>query len=354
MAAERSVVIFGAGAVGGYLGGRLGRVKEGPAITLIGRPPMLEAVRECGLVLRERDSESVTHPAVAVSGESALEGRDGAYDLVILTVRAYDVAASLPDVRALMGDSGLVLAMQNGVGSEEELAEALGRDRVLAGTLTVSAGIEEPGIVTRYSRGGGVAMSTMDGSAVPAWIVEMFRAAILPAEIVEDYRSLRWSKLLLNMLGAATTAILDVDVATMLRDRSLFRIEQLAFREAGRVMDAEGIRTVSLPGYSVPLARLAMRLPTTLARGLAGPRLVRSRGGRSPTMRADLARGRSEVGYLNGAVVRTARRIGIGAPVNAALTAVLEELVRGPERRAEFRGRADVLTRYMKKCGVGV
>jgi 2-dehydropantoate 2-reductase len=349
MAAERSIVVFGAGAVGGFLGGKLAGVPEGqqPWITLIGRPRVVEAVCAHGLILREQGLNSATRPQAASSARSA-----GKCDLVILAVRAFDVATSIPDVRTLIGESGLVLAMQNGVGSEEELAEALGRERMLAGTLTVSVGMEEPGVVTRYSRPGGVALSSMDGSAVPAWVVELFSASSLPTQLVADYRSLRWSKLLLNMLGAAVTAILDVNTSEVVRNPSLFRIEQLACREAGRVMDGQGIGTVNLPGYPVPLVRLLMRLPRSLAQRILGPRMAGARGGRAPTMRADLARGRSEVAYLNGAVVRAAERLGMETPVNAALTALVEQLVLHPERRAEFRAKPEALVSFIANRGV--
>jgi 2-dehydropantoate 2-reductase len=171
---------------------------------------------------------------------------------------------------------------------------------------------------------------------------------------VVDYRSLRWSKLLLNMLGAATSAILDMDMAELAANPDLFRLEQLAIREAGRVMDARKIRTVSLPGYPVPLLRLAMRWPRLLAQRAVARRLAGARRGRSPTARADIERGRSEIPFLNGAVAAAAGRLGLRAPVNAALTELVEELLIHPELRAQFRGRPERLLEYMRGRGVRV
>ena len=349
MAPERSIVVYGAGAVGGYLGGKLAGGASGAGVTLVGRAGVVEAVQRHGLILQDGQTELVAHPA-AVSTSAGLPP----CDLVILTVRAYDVASSIPDVRALLGETGLVLAMQNGVGSEELLAEALGRERVLPGTLTVSAGMEEPGIITRYSRQGGVALSSMDSAPIPPWIATALEASGLTVVAVGDYRSVRWSKLLLNMLGAATTAILDVDMTALMAQASLFRLEQLAMREAGRVMDALRIQTVALPGYQVPLLRLIMRLPRPLAQQALGPRIAGARGGRAPTMRADVTRGRSEAGFLNGAVAQAAARLGRPAPVNAALTELIEEVTRDPERRAAFRGRPEALLGFMAERGIRV
>jgi 2-dehydropantoate 2-reductase len=300
-------------------------------------------------MLRESGRETVTRPD-AVTSVAGL----APFDLVLLSVRTFDVAAALPDVARVVGRSGVLLALQNGVGTEEEIARFLGRDRILAGTLTVRPGVDEPGLVTRYSTSGGVALSTLDGRPVPHWVVEAFASTGLPASAVADYRSLRWSKLLLNMLGAASTAILDIDMPDLVRDGALFRLEQLAFREAGRVVDALGARTVSLPGYPVPLARLAMRLPRPLAQPLIGPRLAGARGGQPPGMKADLQRGRTEIETLNGAVVREAARLRIPAPVNAALTELTLDLTAHGERRAAFRRNPDALLAYARARGARV
>ncbi len=350
---KRSIVVFGAGAVGGYLGAKLGA--GAPAtldLTLLGRARTAQAIAEHGLLLHELDHDQVTQPRTVTS----VEGLPPC-DLVLLTVRTYDVAGSIDDVRALLGQHGLVLALQNGVGSEEELAQALGRHRVLPGTLTVSAGMEQPGSITRYSKAGGIALSTMDGRLVPPWVVELLSATELPTTTVADYRSLRWSKLLLNMLGAATSAVLDVDIGRIMNDRQLFRIEQLAFREATRVMRAEGIGAVELPGYAVPQARLAMRLPRSLAQATLGRRIAKARDGRSPSMRADMMRGKTEVEAFNGAVVRAGQQHHVPTPVNAALTDLVLDLAAHPEhsdRREQFRGHPEALVAFMGSCGVKV
>lgn len=336
MGTERHIVVYGAGAVGCYLGGKLA---EQPfnRVTLLGRPRLQEAVRDRGLFLREDDT-------VRMPGVSAVTAADSLppADLVLLTVRTYDVAAAIPDLVRLLGEGGLLVALQNGVGTEEELA-VLGRERVIVGTLTASVGMSEPGCVSRYSRGGGVALAAMNGGAVPPWVVDLFRITGLPTITIQDYRSLRWSKLLLNMLGAAQSAILDINFDLLVANPDLFRVERCALREAGAVMDAIGIHTVALPGYPVPLVRSIMRLPSRLAQCLLAPRLVRSRGGRSPTMRTDMARGKTEVGALNGAVVQAATAAGVRAPVNAALAALTEDLAGHPERRAAFRSNPEQL-----------
>src|SRR5689334_15110226 len=109
----RSVAVLGAGAVGSYLGGKLSTFPD-VQVTLIGRPPVVEAVSANGLVIREDGAEHVSHPDVALSASEVAP-----CDLVLLTVRTYDVEAAIPELPALMGERGLVVAFENGVGTEE-------------------------------------------------------------------------------------------------------------------------------------------------------------------------------------------------------------------------------------------
>jgi 2-dehydropantoate 2-reductase len=342
MAPEERLAVYGAGAVGGYLGGKLSGTGVAE-VTLIGRPRMVAVVAEHGLILREQGGDEVSRPR-AVDSAQGLEP----FDAVLLTVRTYDVAASIPDLRALLGPEGILLAFQNGVGTEEILAEVLGPERVFPCTLTVSVGMEEPGIVTGYSRSGGIALSSMSDHPVPEWIVRTFIATGLPTAVIPDYRSLRWSKLLLNMLAAPTSAILDMDITQLLSDPSVFRVERGAFLEAARVMDAARIKPVSLPGYPVPLARLAMRLPAPMAQRTLGRRIASARSGRSPGMRGDLNRGKSEIADFNGAIAREGDRLAVPTPVNRALTNLLQDLAAYPERREEYRGNPEALTTYVE------
>jgi 2-dehydropantoate 2-reductase len=343
MAPERRVAVYGAGAVGGYLGGKLARTGL-VDVTLIARPRIVCAIAERGLVIHDLNGEELSRPRAVESVEDVRP-----VDAALLTVRTYDVGASIPDLRRLLGDRGILLALQNGVGTDEVLAESLGRERVFPCTLTVSAGMEEPGVITRYGRSGGIALSSMDGRAVPEWVVRVFEATGLPTVIVRDYRSLRWSKLLLNMLAAPASAILDMDIDQLMCDPHIFRLERRAFLEASAVMQAAGIRAVSLPGYPVPLARLAMGLPASLAQRTLGRRIAGARSGRSPGMRADMKRGKSEIDCFNGAIAREGDRLGVPTPANHALTELTEKLAAHPDGRIAFRGRPDALVAYLER-----
>src|SRR4051794_9774663 len=100
MAPERSIVVFGAGAVGGYLGGKLSSAPGAtPRLTLIGRPPLVEAVERNGLIVREQHGDSVSHPTIVTTAADLPR-----CDLLLLTVRTYDIDTAIRDIRdRLMG-----------------------------------------------------------------------------------------------------------------------------------------------------------------------------------------------------------------------------------------------------------
>lgn len=339
-------LIYGAGAVGGYLGALLSMYSPTTPLTLLARPRFAAEVSAHGLRLHNGDAFLTSRPQVITSTADA-----GLYNLIILTVRAFDVAPSIGNLQRLLAPEGVVVAMQNGVGTEETLANALGRARVIAGTLTVSTGMQNAGTIVRHSTSGGLALASMHDEPPAAWVQALFAATGLPLDIISDYRRLRWSKLLLNMLGAATSAVLDIDMATLVRHPDLFRAEQLAFREAVHAMRAQGIAVVGLPSYPVPLVRAIMRLPRAPAQQLLAPRLAASRGGRAPKMREDMHRGRSEIRWLNGAVAQATAAKQLQSPVNSALTELVLHLTDDPTLQESFRGRPDMLIDYLRKHG---
>jgi 2-dehydropantoate 2-reductase len=147
-----------------------------------------------------------------------------------------------------------------------------------------------------------------------------------------DYRALKWSKALLNMLGNATPAILDMSIKAVYADRRLAALERQAFLEALTVMQRRGITPVNLPAYPAKRLSMAMRwLPPPILFPLLRRSIAGGRGGKLPSLHADLQRGRthSEGKYLYGAIAHAAREEGQSAPVNTALWQVLHGIASG-------------------------
>ena len=335
----RRLCVFGAGAVGTYLGGLL--ELGGNDVTLVGRSKILDPMRAAGVHIRDPGgTERIARPEL-ITDPGAIGSK---FDTIILTVKAYSVAECLPALASLLSDGGVILAFQNGVGSDRLLVSTFGRERIIASTLTVSVGIDESDVVQRYSDRGGLAWSPFDAEVDASCIHDFLASSGLPVTRVRGADSLRWSKLLLNAVGSAQCAVLQTDLASIVANLELFRIEQMAMREAIDATGVARIRLVNLPGYSVRLVSQVCRLPVRLARQLMGRSMGRGRGGKPPTLRADVARGGpNEIRYLNGATVALGRLVGVETPVNKRLTGLVEDVTDDGDAKLRFAHNPELL-----------
>ena len=135
--------------------------------------------------------------------------------------------------------------------------------------------------------------------------------------------------MLTNLVENATSAILDMSPAEIFARDDLYDFEMRMLRETLAVMDAKKINLVNLPGTPVKALALAAKGPLWL-RPLAAKKLGGGRGGKMPSFHIDLhsGRGKSEVDYLNGAVVRAGKRAGVPTLVNQVLNETLLAMTR--------------------------
>ncbi len=342
------VLVIGAGAIGCLVGGRL--AAAGSDVTLVVREWLADTIANSGLRLNI-GGETIYVPeigAVTTVKEAVFEF--GPFDLAIFTMKSYDTLAGIRHLAKAISRPFPVMSLQNGVGNEQLLSEAFGPEQVIAGVITTPAEMPVPGVVRASN--GAVGLATLDPEMPLNSVATAFRAAEFETRVYDDWRGLKWSKLLLNMLGNATSAILDWPPAQVFRDPRLFDLEWRAWHEALAVMRADGIEVVSLPGYPLPrVVQLVRLLPRPLLRFVAQRVIAGGRGGKMPSLHMDLARGKaeSEVTVLNGAVVQAGQRLGIPTPVNAALLATLTDIAQGKADWDTFRGRPDRLVAIVEE-----
>ena len=341
------LLIIGAGAVGCFLGAKLGLA--GHRVTLVGREHLSEAVARHGLVLVDSmGSRTVPGIAAVTDLSMAPAGSPENFDLALLTVKAYDTATVAQEIAACpwMNDVRVpILTFQNGVGNEELLANLLGGDRVLSAAIDTPVSMPSPGIVQVHRERYEIGLAAVQAETVLERVCQMLRGAGFSVHVFDDHRSMKWTKLLMNMLANASSAILDWNPAQLMADPIAARLEAEAWQEALAVMAAHRIRPVNLAGYPFPLiASLARRLPAAWLSRLLRLFVSGGRGDKLPSLNLALAGGRrSEVAWLNGAVVEYGRALSIETPVNAVLTDELMRLSLGTDRRERFKGRPDLL-----------
>ncbi|MFP5416956.1 MAG: ketopantoate reductase family protein [Actinomycetes bacterium] len=333
-------LFLGAGAIGTYIGGSL--AASGHEVAFIEQAGPAASIAARGLTLHVGGRTKVVRDvALFTDPGEALDA--GPWDVGVFALKSFDTDAAVDGLVATGRPVPTILSLQNGVDNEATIAAKLGADRVVAGTVTTS--IAKPGVgevVEEKHRGVGVAL----GHRLSKRLVEAFAGAGLGARGYPDAAAMKWSKLLTNLQGNATSAILDMPVGEVFADRRLYDLEIDAMRECLRVMHALTIKPVDLPGTPVrALAMAVERLPRMIGQPILTRMLGEGRGQKMPSFHIDLysGRGRSEVGYLNGAVVRHGATRGVATPVNGVLTRTLEALTDGTEPISRFRHNPDVL-----------
>ena len=344
-----NVLVVGAGAIGGYVGAKM--ALAGHEVTLVGRQPLVDAVAARGLRLIEPGEEREIRDCRAVASAKEAFQASRRYDLALFTVKTYDTQSAIDALRPCAQNVDRFLSLQNGVSGEELLAQAFGSEKVLAGTILNPVTIPEPGIVVLEKRRGGIGIASLrigeSASQQTSQLADQLRQAGFRTRVYADYRAMKWSKLLLNLIGNATAAILDLNTMEIFRDRRLFAIEIAALREAMRVARAQGIRFVNLPGYPVSLFAAAVRtLPLSLLQPALIPLVAKGRGSKMPSLHIDLWCGkrRSEIDELNGAVIRIGAQLKVPTPANTLLVTIFKDLQSGSStERSEWRRRDDRL-----------
>ena len=323
-----NILVYGAGAVGSYLGARL--ANNGHAVTLVTRIVSGEAIAKSGLRLSQpsRSDVLVRPHTVTALRQAFLE--DAHYDLILLAVKSYDVDEALnPLIAFAPKPYPPIVTLQNGIGIEEMVMEALESPDVIAGSLTTPVSRLTPDHVRVEHEDRGLALApTRKKQDIRPW-VSLFGEAQIDCQRTGDYRAMKWSKALLNMLGNAASAILNRHPGAIYKVDPIFELEMEMLQEALAVMKRLKIKVIDLPG--TPTTRLSLavrRLPNFMVKPVLTRLVAEGRGEKMPSFHVDLSNGRrkSEVLYHNGAVAAAAAELGIPAPVNRAYAEILLKL----------------------------
>jgi 2-dehydropantoate 2-reductase len=306
----QTIVVLGAGAIGSLVGARLH--EAGIHVRLVGREAHVATIRDRGLLVKgQHESKLVQLPATTTLAGTA--------DIILLTVKSQDVQDACREIAALHSDA-TVVTMQNGIRSDREAADILGRHRVVGCVLNISATYLEPGVVEQNTSG-----LFQVGAPFPeskARVDDVFTVLNLAikTEHVPDIARSRWTKLMAN-LNNAIMAITGLPIGKALRHPGLNRLSVATIRE--------GVKTAQLGGFGLDQSRrartfrLMSSLPMPVSYFIFGGRLADSFPADSTygpsTLQSLQRRSSSELDYLNGEIVMLGERIGRATPYNAGL-----------------------------------
>ena len=338
-------LILGAGAVGGYLGLELGLA--GAAVAFVGRPQTAAAITASGLTLIDGQAQRRLPPA-PVFDRLAPAVAEHHPDLILLTIKAYDLASTAAALAAAPSAAPVVCFL-NGIGAEAQLAQAIGHERVIAATLTSAVERPSPATIVLTRRRG---LGLQGGSQAADKLAAACRQAGLRVSLFLDPQAMKWSKLLTNLMGGAIPSLTGLSVDEVYAHSGLYRLERAVLREAIEVVDGLGLRLVDLPGAPIRALGLLMRLPPGLSQPLLRRVVAGGRGGKRPSLYWDVERGRTEIDWLNGAVAAGGIRLGLPTPANKLLTEAVHALTAAGGRQSQAGWQAESLLAQASVAGV--
>lgn len=301
------IATFGTGGVGGYFGGRL--AAAGAEVSFIARGAHLDALRQKGLRIESPKGDLDLRPVRATDDPRTI----GPVDVVLFTVKMYDVDASAATLAPLIGPGTVVITLQNGVEAVDMVSHHVGRGHVAGGVAYVAAVIDRPGVI-RHTALDAIIVGELDGGRSPRLIAfaDLCARAGFGAQVSDHIDVALWSKFARLSVFSGMTAVTRSPMGVLRSDPALFSMLQDACQETIAVGRA---RSVPLP---------ATVMDEILAMVTSLPPQAKS------SMLEDLERGRRlELPWLSGAVVRLGRETGVPTPIHQFITTVLGPFVNG-------------------------
>ena len=238
-------LVFGAGAIGTLVGGSLAHAG------LPGRLPRtsrtsggIEEVEVCTSTSTRQDI-TILNPRVAANLDEALGMRT--YDVAIFAVKAYDTQVVIRSFIPYRDRLPVFLCLQNGVENEAALEAALGQERVISGMVTHEIIRKRVGDISLQHRRG---MGLGAGHPLSVRLLQALESAGLDPQLYQDTTSMKWSKMVTNLVNNATSAILKMSPAEIFRDRDLARLELAQVRETLQIMACPGLAGCEPAGFA--------------------------------------------------------------------------------------------------------
>lgn len=338
----KRIAVVGAGAVGGYLGGHLART--GNDVTLIDPwPAHIEAIRANGLHLSGMSDEetcTVKLPTMHITEVQSLS-KQRPIDLAIVSSKSYDTEWSTILIRPYLSPEGFVLSAQNSI-NEETIAGAVGWGRTVGCIVGNNFGVDlyEPGHIRRTMPRDfdvtSIYVGETHGRVTPRVkdLHAMF-ARIDGADVTANLWGVRWSKLCVNGMRNGVSAATGMSGNERDAHEVIRRVVIRLAGEAIRVGFALGYELETITGIE-PARLLAASEGDAVALREVEAHMQRqsSSGARSnlqrPSMAQDIEKGRrTEIGELNGFIVRKAKEAGCAAPTHERIVDIVRRVERG-------------------------
>jgi 2-dehydropantoate 2-reductase len=286
------ILVTGAGAIGGYFGGRL--LEAGRDVTFLVRPQRAAILAEKGLRIRSRfgDVDIAVHPTVTA------ENLHEPFDLILLSTKAYDLDDAIESFAPAVSERTAILPTLNGIRHLDVLRERFGDAAVLGGQCLISAVLDESGAVVHLNDTHEISFGELDGSKSQRveHILSTFATARVEARLSEEILEEMWEKCVFIATAAGITSLMRAAVGDIVEAGGVDFVDTL-LAECSAVATKE---SYAPRAASIERARKMLTMP--------GSTLTAS-------MLKDIERGaRIEADHIHGDLIRRAGKHGIPTP----------------------------------------
>ena len=299
------ISIIGSGAMGSLFGGRL--ALSGQDVILYDvYQEHVDAINNAGLAIEDAATGQVTlvHPKASSDPQSVAGS-----DVLIIFVKSTTTEEAAAKFKAFAKPDTIALTLQNGLGNEEILRKHFGPQRTAAGVTSQGATFLGPGKI-RHAGKGPTHMAMADGDSKKLGaLAAALAAAGFEIHVDQDVAGMVWSKLLINVGINALTALLNIKNGQLLDYADVKSLMADLVTEAVAVAKARGVHLT----YDDPIATVYD--------------VAQKTGANASSMLQDFQKSRqSEIDFMNGAIIREAKALGIPVPVNEALTRLVRTM----------------------------
>ncbi|MBI5143872.1 MAG: 2-dehydropantoate 2-reductase [Candidatus Omnitrophica bacterium] len=300
------IAVVGPGAMGCLIAGFLkSRLKDEEVWLVDKSQERAKRLREDGI------SIAGICGSITVKVDAATDAKDiGIADLVIICVKSYSTEDACKDSRELVGDNTYVLTLQNGIGNVQILNDHFGPEKVIAGITNHGSTLLGVGRVRHAGRGDTI-IGKADGKVTSALrnIANLLTKAGFETKVSKDIDSVIWSKLIINVGINALTAITHLNNGRLTEYEEARELLRSAVQEAVRIVKRKRIKLA----YDDPIQKVESVCKATATNV-------------SSMLQDVLNHKRTEIDFINGAIVRQGRSLGIPTPVNGVLTNLVKTI----------------------------
>jgi 2-dehydropantoate 2-reductase len=295
------ILVVGAGATGGYFGGRL--AQAGRDVTFLVRERRAAVLRERGLRITGPGGTDVIEPSLVTAVPAGTVA-----DVVLVTVKADGLDAVIPQISAAVGPDTTIVPVLNGMRHLGLLSDAFGRPRVLGGVAIISTQLDDNGDVRQLSDMLSLTIGAQDGQRAPAVARtgDLLSGAGFPVSVTDDIVAAMWQKWVFIASACALNCLLGGSVGEI--------VAVDGGDEAARAIVGETRSVAAAAGYPPPEEALTFMLGMLTAPG-------------SPftsSMYRDQRLGRVvEVETILGDLIAEGRKTGLHTPLLDAATVAL-------------------------------